>query len=88
MGWLDKLTGKQPAPEEPAASAPSVRDGIHHEYFVDDEPADGRFGWLCRVYDKAGNPSQMTGAEESREQAASAAQTWAASAKRKLRGEA
>lgn len=88
MGWFDKLTGK-PEPVAPvAAPVPTVepRDGIHHEYFVNDVAESGRFAWHCRVYAKDGTPHEMTGSAEAVDQAALDAQSWAAGKKRELRG--
>lgn len=91
MGWFDKLTGKPepvaaPAPAPVAAPAAEPNDNIHHEYFVNDEPTDGRYQWHCRVYDKDSTPHGNGGTAETPEQAASAAQSWAADKKRELRG--
>lgn len=91
MGWFDKLTSKpEPVAEPVAVPAPAVepRDGIHHEYFVNDEVVDGRIHWHGRVYAKDGTPHANIGAAETAEQAASAAQSWAADKKRELRGHA
>jgi hypothetical protein len=94
MGWLDKILGtSQPAPE-PAPLASSVDIAVvddprvHHEYFVADEPENGRWPWLCRVYDKDGVPHQTTGSEEASEQARTAALAWANMKKAELRGAA
>lgn len=88
MRWIDRLTRKTPA--APATQAPTLLpstpvDNVHHEYFVGDEPTNGRWGWLCRVYAHDGTPHQMTGAEETTEQARAAALAWAESTKRTLR---
>lgn len=89
MSWLDKLMGKPEPMQMVAEAAPYpvdglLRDGIHHEYFVDEE--QGRFPWLCRVYAKDATPHQMTGNAETRDQARTDALGWAAAKKRELRG--
>lgn len=93
MGWLDRLTGKAPvesAPEPVAAGKPvsadaGAADGIHHEFFIDDEPVNGRIGWLCRVYAPGGVLHQSSGSEETNQSAVQAAIGWAESTKAELR---
>lgn len=90
MGWLDKIMGKEAAPAEVAAPvvlarAPAVRDGIHHEIFIDDEPNNGRYGWLCRVYSRAGLHAQSNGSEESAVAAVQSASAWADSTMAQMR---
>ena len=87
MGWFDKLTGKADAiPVAVAAPVAEPQDGVHHEYFVNDVAVNGRIGWLARVYAQDGTPHENSGSEETPEQAALAAQGWAADKKRELRG--
>lgn len=86
MGWLDKLMGKDDTPAPVSYPVDGLlRDGIHHEYFVDEE--QGRFPWLCRVYARDGTPHQMTGNAETRAQAVTDALGWAEAKKRELRGQ-
>lgn len=96
MSWLDRIKSAivQPAPEPVAAvaarpdprGAPGTR--IHHEYFVADEPTNGRWEWLARVYAADSTPHQMTGIEDSPELAGAAALSWAESTKATMRGAA
>lgn len=93
MGWLDKITGRTPAQEIALVSAAADVKGapgtrVYHEYFVDDEPTNGRYGWLCRVYAQDGTPHQTTGSEETDRSAREAAIAWADATKSKLRGAA
>ena len=90
MSWLDKIMGKDAAPAEVAEPvAPvlpsNIRDGIHHEFFLDDEPVNGRYGWLCRVYARGGVMHQTSGSEETNAAATQAAIDWAESKKAELR---
>lgn len=92
MGWLDKLLGNEKLVLDPIKVGVSVNLGatddprVVHEYFVADAAENGRWPWLCRVYDKHSVAHQMTGSEETEAQAKSAAQTWAKGKKDELRG--
>lgn len=89
MGWLDKLMGKADQEEAPREPLPvSMRDGIYHEFFVSDEPENGRYGWLCRVYARGSVMYQTSGSEETNAAAAQSAIAWAESKKDELRREA
>jgi hypothetical protein len=76
---LPKLSAK---PDD--KSIPGQR--IHHEYFVAEVGADGRFKWECRVYAANGEMHQMTGSAESDREARIDAIKWADDHKAKLRG--
>lgn len=92
MRILDMFKAKSAAaPEPPRLAAKADRRGapgtrIHHEYFVAEEPVDGRFPWKCRVYDADSTVHEMTGAEDSDHQARVAAIAWADDKKTALRG--
>jgi len=90
MSWLDRFK-KAGAPEAdaPVVTAADQRGAldprVHHEYFVADEPIDGRWPWLCRVYAADGQPSEMTGSEETESEARTAAIAWADATKNAMR---
>lgn len=84
----------QPAPVPPAAviPEPDVRGApgtrVYHEYFVDDEPREDGWHWMCRVYAANGAATQQRGVAETKQLARNAAITWAAVTKAGLRGAA
>ncbi len=79
-----------PAPAIEAAPDPRGAPGtrVYHEYFVFEPGADGRCGWLCRVYAQNGAVNEKTGDAVDAEAAKNAALTYAALTKRALRGDA
>lgn len=92
MGWLDKLLGNvtpalDPIKVDVAVNVTATDDPrVVHEYFVADAAENGRWPWLCRVYDNHCTAHQMTGSEETEAQAKSAAYAWAQAKKAELRG--
>lgn len=88
MDWLKKL---MPQPEaRPKLSAPQdprtlPGQRLHHEYFTNPEPVNGRFGWHGRVYATDGTAYEDSGDEASHREACQAAIRWAESKKNELR---
>ena len=91
MGWLDKITGlvaplviAKLSSKPDAKTVPGAR--VHHEYFVAEVGADGRYAWLARVYAANGEVHNMTGTAETDREARIDAIKWADDHKAKLRG--
>lgn len=81
MGWLDMFNPKVAEPV--AAAVPVVTElrgaldaRVHHEYFASEEPENGRYPWLARVYAADGTAHQNTGMEESYQDARREAFAW------------
>lgn len=88
MGWFKRakrepdIQPKLTAPKDPA-TLPGAR--LHHEYFTNPEPINGRFGWHGRVYAADGTAYEDSGDESSHREACQAAIRWAESKKNELR---
>lgn len=90
MSWFKRspkvgAPAAAPSAKPDAKVAPGTR--VYHEYFVDDQPVNGRHVWLCRVYSAGGQVHEMTGSEETNHGACQSAIAWAETVKATLRGE-
>ena len=87
MSWFKRAASK-PEPTKLAApkDAPALPgQRLHHEYFTNPEPVNGRFGWHGRVYAADGTAYEDSGDEPSHREACQAAIRWAESKKNELR---
>lgn len=88
MSWFKRdkpqadVPAKLAAPKDPV-TPPGQR--LHHEYFADAEPVNGRYHWKGRVYAADATVYEDSGDEPSHREACMSAIRWAEAKKNELR---